>query len=376
MQPKQSNYSLLDVVQLLLRWWKVIAIVGIGAFVFAVIITLPAIWKRIYSSQAIIYPINKNRGDLNYVLGKNELDLFGSGDDVNRMIEIGQSDAIALRVIYKLKLFTHYEIDSTKTDNFRFDVLEEFRENIGIQRTDAVGVKITVEDKKPIIAAEICNAIIEEIQKEYESVAHQQLENIIKLYQTGLEAKQKEEAHLYDSLRQVRNQYNVFHYERQTEALVYRITDLEAQLNTAKVQYEFLVKEKGENAPETRQAYFDYQAKKTVVESLTRQVSHNQINLSKFRDGVDKVLSLESLIGRTHHEVEDLKNRYERAVLTFKNSLNTIYVMEKPYPADKHIRPKRMIITAIIVIVSVLFSMVTILFVKHYRNLRNEINQY
>ncbi|MCZ2355172.1 MAG: hypothetical protein LC115_00560 [Bacteroidia bacterium] len=375
MQPTQTNYNLLDLIQLILRWWKIIAIVGIISFLLAVIITLPAIWERTYSSQAILYPINKNRGDLNYVLGKNEFDIFGSGDDVNRMIEIGESDAIAFRVIYKLKLFDHYEIDSTKTANFKFDILEEFRNNIEISRTDAVGVKIIVEDKDPKIAADICNQLILGIEQEYDSIALVQLENVTNLYKVGLQAKQIEETHLYDSLRLVRNQYNVFHYERQTEALIYRITELEAQLSAAKVQYEFLLKEKGEQSPETKQALMDYHAKRTIVDNLTKPNSNNQINLSKFREGVDKVLSLESLIGRTHHEVEDLKNRYDRAILTMQNSTNTIYIMEKPYPADKHIRPKRMAVAIIMVLLSTLLTMVIILFLEHYKSLRNEIKQ-
>lgn len=375
MQPTQTNYNLLDLIQLILRWWKIIAIVGIISFLLAVIITLPAIWERTYSSQAILYPINKNRGDLNYVLGKNEFDIFGSGDDVNRMIEIGESDAIAFRVIYKLKLFDHYKIDSTKTANFKFDILEELRDNIEISRTDAVGVKIIVEDKDPKIAADICNQLILGVEQEYDSIALVQFENVTNLYKVGLQAKQAEEAHLYDSLRLVRNQYNVFHYERQTEALIYRITELEAQLSAAKVQYEFLLKEKGEQSPETKQALMEYHAKRTIVDNLTKPNSNNQINLSKFREGVDKVLSLESLIGRTHHEVEDLKNRYDRAILTMQNSRNTIYIMEKPYPADKHIRPKRMAVAIIMVLLSTLLTMVIILFLEHYKSLRNEIKQ-
>jgi hypothetical protein len=90
------------------------------------------------------------------------IELFGTGDDADRVITIGNSSLITNYIIEKYNLVDRYEIN--KSDPyFYIKTTEKFKKNYSINEDDRSAITVSLLDKNADTAAIIANDIVERI---------------------------------------------------------------------------------------------------------------------------------------------------------------------------------------------------------------------
>ena len=156
-----QNSGLLYLIKLVLQKKIQFVIIAILASLIgiAVAFTLPVYYK----SSSTFYPYSPKAYDPRYMFSQGgDIDLFGTGDDADRIVTIGNSSMISNYIIEKYNLIDRYEID--RKDKFYYiNVTKKFQSNYIISEDDRSAISVTIFDKDADTAAIIANDIVSKI---------------------------------------------------------------------------------------------------------------------------------------------------------------------------------------------------------------------
>jgi hypothetical protein len=110
----QNDLSIFELYALLLKNKKTILFSTIGACIISVVATL--MMENKFLSTSKFYPISSNTLNVKNVLLDQETYFFGSEDDIDRVITLGQSAELKNFIIEKYDLVKVYEIDTQKSE--------------------------------------------------------------------------------------------------------------------------------------------------------------------------------------------------------------------------------------------------------------------
>ncbi|MEX2588700.1 MAG: hypothetical protein WD334_00760, partial [Chitinophagales bacterium] len=132
-----KTYNLVEVVKVLLKWKKPIAVfVGISA-VAAVVVSL--LLPNYYESNSIFYPTNPSITDRQNLFGKessgDNQGFFGTKNDAQRMMSLAQSASVVGYLIEKFNLIEHYDIEPDDPQRY-FKVKKTFDGNYKVVKTE------------------------------------------------------------------------------------------------------------------------------------------------------------------------------------------------------------------------------------------------
>ena len=153
-----NDYNLLGVIRVLLKWKNQILIATLGAGILAAGYS----WffmDDYYKSYATLYPINLAYNDRAAIFNMEQIDYYGSKEDVNRVLTITQSGPIEDHIIDKYKLAEHYKISKEKKF-WRTKVQKEFESNYRSIKTDQGAIELSLYDTDAKLAVDILNDII------------------------------------------------------------------------------------------------------------------------------------------------------------------------------------------------------------------------
>ena len=152
----ERQENLLDVLRTIFRRKKTIlyicAITAIGSVIFSLM------KDDYYQAVTLFYAANHDLAKPS-PLGDNSAarNYYGTGEDIDRIMAICNSNLVADYLIQKFDLYNHYDID-TSTLRSKAKVKLEFFKLYNITKTKYDGIELSVEDKDPKLAAEIANA--------------------------------------------------------------------------------------------------------------------------------------------------------------------------------------------------------------------------
>lgn len=156
-----ETFSLRYLIRLVIKKGKLLGILTFGAAAISALIAF--ILPVYYASTAIVYPYSPKSYDPRMLFGSN-MELFGNGEDADRVLSIANSGEVAYYIISKYRLMERYGIDST--DRFKdIKVTKEFQQNLSIRENDKGAIEITMLDRTPDTAAIIVNDIIDKIDE-------------------------------------------------------------------------------------------------------------------------------------------------------------------------------------------------------------------
>lgn len=166
-----KNKNLVEFVRIMLKWKRLILIVTVIAIVGSIV--LAVLQPNYYKSTTIFYPNNLGSFDRSYLFGTGERDkiqsMFGSKQDVNRVISIANSSELIGQVIDHYNLTAHYNIDSTNSD-WRYKVMKEFSKNFKVIKSELDNIELSVWDRDPDKASQIANYFVMRINQIYSSL--------------------------------------------------------------------------------------------------------------------------------------------------------------------------------------------------------------
>jgi capsular polysaccharide biosynthesis protein len=155
-----SAFNALDILHFLYRWKKPLIIVGITSILGSIIFSMPFFIKPRYKATTIFFSASTNTvGKI--LLSGTARDILEFGDEQNseQLMQILHSRELREKIFKKYNLMEHYEIDAD--EKYPRTALEkEFNENVSIERTEFISVKLTVTDTDPQLAADIANDMV------------------------------------------------------------------------------------------------------------------------------------------------------------------------------------------------------------------------
>jgi hypothetical protein len=133
-------------------------------------ITLFIVPKQYYSAS-IVVSANPNLADKAHLLNQNIQSLysvFGSGDDLERIMGIASMDTVYKQLVDEFNLISYYQITGADTNRvppnlnlLRRKAVLELKDDISIQKTDLAQLKISIWTKDAEISAKIVNRMVE-----------------------------------------------------------------------------------------------------------------------------------------------------------------------------------------------------------------------
>ncbi|HSZ24241.1 MAG TPA: hypothetical protein VK766_00905 [Cytophagaceae bacterium] len=157
----EQNSGLLYLLKLMVQKKKQLTIITITATLAG--IALAFLLPVYYKSTCIFYPFSPKAYDPRYMFSEaGNIELFGTGDDADRVITIGNSSLITNYIIEKYNLIDRYNID--RNDKyFYIKATEKFKKNYSISEDDRSAITVSIYDQDPDTAAIIANDIVAQI---------------------------------------------------------------------------------------------------------------------------------------------------------------------------------------------------------------------
>lgn len=366
----QPDLTPLEIIRIALKWRKPIISVCLIAIVAAAIVALllPNQFKSVSmfyagSSQAL-----DGKSIFNYK--SDNVPLFGSDEDVDHLLAIGNSQKLAFNIISKFNLYKAYQIDSGISPYYREAVLKQFNNNYSIKKNDLGALEITVYDEDKQRAAAIANEIMTQIDNyNRETLAAINSKNS-NIYKQRYEEKIASLRKLKDSLNNTSAKFGIFDPKTQKELISTETSKTTNDLVAAKAKLNILAK--------------NYNANDTIIINLKAEISgleERYKNIIKssgndFNKGASMVSSLEIEIENKLAEAMEAKEVMEQVTLASFNASSTINVIEYAEPAERKSKPIRWLIVAITfsltAFLSLLFAVITecygAILVQYFKN--------
>ena len=148
----------------LFKWRKPLALFSFLAVILAGLFSSSLIITPKFKSTSIIYPTTTNSISQALLVEHNpyrkDVLEFGEELEAERLLQILNSDEMQNRIVDEFDLFTHYEIG--QQDEFAKTWMElAINEHFSFKRTELMSIKIEVLDKDPVLAAKMCNRVVD-----------------------------------------------------------------------------------------------------------------------------------------------------------------------------------------------------------------------
>ncbi|MBW3130193.1 MULTISPECIES: hypothetical protein [Hymenobacter] len=351
------SYSLFDIWPIINRWKRLVGVAVGSALVVSLIVAL--LLPNIYKSTAIFYPTNPETTDPDRIMVEgSRLAPGGRGEDLDRVITIGQSQPVAEAIIRRFHLYEHYNAGTPGNDKADNAVLREFTNNMSIVHNERDAIELTFKDEDKVLASNVANALVAMIDSVNQQLTLTNRRRVVELYGQQYEAMTKSFTQARQQLLSARRRYGIYGLEQESKYLAKEILKTERKLREAE----------GSGASAATIAGL-----RRALTGLTRADGGNVLNLENYVQGID---SLELFTTRT----EDLSRRlvkaqgdYETAKVSLESQVSSLYIVQPALPATKQAEPVRWLIVVSAVFLTFVLSVLLIVLLELYRANRHHL---
>lgn len=352
--------NLLSVLSTLFRWKKqifyVCLITGIGA------VAISLFMDNWYESSTIFYAASPDQA-LPKPVGVEDTDrkYYGEPEDVDRILSICESGAVANFLIDKYNLYEHYDIDTT-SKLAKFNIMKAFRSHYDVRKTEYGAIELAMEDKEPVMAANMVNDARNRVVEISQNIikGNQSLE--MKTFENTINEKNKYLVELGDSIQKVRVKFGVYNTITQSEGLSQQISSAEGLLARERARRGILAKKSFGGLRDTL-AMID-----AVIEGTTKQIEKLNSILDQFNKGVAKVELLDDLHSEASEQLSLDQERLKQLQSINNSYINTIFLVEAGEVPVRKSRPKRSLICLAAVFIAFILSVAAVLLMDTYKD--------
>ncbi|MCF8301688.1 MAG: hypothetical protein K9I94_00325 [Bacteroidales bacterium] len=310
----ENYFNNLNLLKLVLKWkWHLVVIVIIAG-ILAVIFSGKQFITPKFKATAIVYPSN--------------IEPYSDESETEQMLQWFNSKDIKDSVIDKFNLGDHYKI---KPGNkyYRTVLLNEYKENVSISKTQYESVEIEVMDKNPEMAHKMVNAIIHFFNKKVRHIQTEKFEEMVEVNRKMLKLKEEELDSVKGRLRELSQRYELVDYISQASEVT------KGHLGTVE----------GSGARINKQAVRD------LKENLEEHGSELLLTQERF-----------SSLTNEYHEAKKLYDealRYANREFTYTNMVTS------PEVPDRKAYPKRWLILLYAVVGAFLMALIIISIIEN-----------
>ena len=359
-----SRFNLLRFIESTIKWKKKIIMVTAIAFVLSLVLSYFV--PPTYESIATIYPTNPSLSDEAFSFhsgqANNLIDLYGSKEDIDRVVSIAKSGQVLVNVIHEFDLFTHYEIDTADIDKFPHpysSAISKLKKNLKVVKTEYRGIEIKVKDKDKAMAAAIANAIVDQVDNVAKGMIQKNRFNMLNIFEKAKNEKEELVNKLTDSLVHLRKDHSIYNHYSQSSTLTNEVTKITASLSEYKAQKSVLAKTYKSNDPRLINLNAQIKGLQEKLKTLTSSTSNTSYNLSRFAQASEQIKLVETKRNAELGELVRLKKVYDYYVLATSQNISYIYVMEKASEAEKEV-PLMLLLVSASVILTLFISIITV----------------
>jgi tyrosine-protein kinase Etk/Wzc len=324
-----SQFEANNLLDLLIKYWKPLAIVVLVAVVVSAIVSLMIQEK--YRSTVILYPTSSasvSKSLLSNTSTENDLLAFGEEEEVEQMIQVLKSSDIRDRIIEKFSLKKHYQIDT----NARYPITNlhrKYDKNININRTEYQSVEIEVLDRSPDTAALIANTISTQLDSVMNQMKQERASKALKLVE-------KEYLNQKEKLQSMQNKLNYLHN--------HGVFEFASQTEVYNDQYAKSL------------ADGNYKGAKLIKEQLD--------TLAKYGAAYTDIMSA---LEFEQKKLTEIESKYKEAKIDAEQDLPYKYVVNKAVKAEKKSYPVRWLIVILSTVSAFLLAVIVLIIFENVK---------
>lgn len=304
-----------NIVKIVQNYQKQLLIICSAALILSGLFSAPWFIKPKYKSTAVLYPAN--------------IIAFGSETPDEQMVQVFQSDDIKTQIADEFNLYETYGIDTTNVKSYKTKLIREFNDNITINKTELVSVKIEALHPTPIVARDIVNRMIELFNQKERNLQKEKAMEVVTILKKQLNDKRMEMDSMDVMVRDIRVKYGILDYALQTE----------------------------------------YATEGALISSPMQKANEQEVKtmLKNLQDKGGEFVALNEHLWRIRGTYNDLKVQYENALRDVEKNLTYCNVVTSPFVADKKSYPVRWLIVVVSTLSSLLFSLIVISVIENYK---------
>lgn len=296
-----SNRTLMGLIS---KWRIHLLIVSVLSIATGAFISSPIVITPKYKSTAIVYPTN--------------LFEYSKESTTEQMFQILLSNDIKFKMLHAFKLDKHYKLDRNDPLFITY-FLNEYDDNVSINKTEYESIEIKVLDKDPKQAAAMVDSLIAFYNQKVSELHKVKQKEMIEIMGKAMKTKQQEIDSIENQLTEIRSKYNILNYNLQS--------------------------------PEVTKG----------VLSGNKQAMEIYKNMELYGG---KFRHLDSLVNSYRKEFLKFKSQYENAQREYEKNISYALVVQKPFPADKKSYPVRWAITLLTLIGGLVLALIVIAFIE------------
>ncbi|HAP68944.1 MAG TPA: hypothetical protein DCR04_04345 [Flavobacteriales bacterium] len=315
MSEYKNNSELLG---LLLKWWKQLAIISVIAIVVSAVFSSSFIITPKYQSFAVLYPAN--------------IIPMGTETQTEQMMQVLESDVIRDSVVSMYHLYEAYQIDP-EGKSARTELINQYQENVVYSKTEFESVVIEVLDEDPVQARDMVHSIITFFNSKERSLQQEKSLELVKILDTQLKKKKAEMDSMDAILTGIRQDYGILDYSLQTEYATERYLE--------------------------------------VISTPSKKMNAKEIEplLNALKEKGGEFMALNEHLWRVRGGYNDLKEQLEAAQRDVEKNLTYCNIITNPVVADKKAYPIRWLIVTVSVLATLLVSILFLGIMENFREI-------
>jgi len=332
----KSNINSTYLLAFFYKWRKTIVIVAVLSAISSAGVALMIPEK--FKSTVILFPANSVSISKS-LMSKNaspddDILQFGEEDDMERMLQVLNSEDIRNRIVSKYKLAEHYGIENDNTLK-RTLLRQQYDDNIQFKKTEFMSVKIEVLDRVPEVASNIANDIAALYDSTMTRMKHERAFEAYKIMGREYGNLQKEIRGKEDSLHKLM-QLGVNDYESQSE-----------RMNEA--------------------------LGKAIVEGRTSAIAELEQKLKTLSTYGTSYMALRDNLYRMREQSNLLKDKYAQTKVDAEQSISEKFVVDRAFPAEKKSYPVRWIIVAVATVSALIITLLAIALLENFKKIKSTL---
>jgi len=358
-----------NLIQLLRKKWFIIINTGVLALLSIIISLMLPNW---YSSRASI--ISSGGGTSNFLsmlsgIPMGDLGLSALSEDISSYIAILESRSVRENIVNEFDLVNRYD---AKDIEFAMGTLEQYVE---LKVSDEGNLLITVLDKDPVVARDIVNVFIRELDRVNRHLSSEKGHFNKEFLEERLVQNKNDLKNAENKLNDFQNKYGIVDIPSQVTVSI----ETYAQVYVKKIENEINLKVAGAMYSANDPKVIQYKKIDQELDKLLTKLANKGDNkniLTAFKDLPD--LGLE--YGRLYREVQ-LQNKileiilpqYEQAAMEETKNIPSLQIVDEPKVALNKAKPKRSLIVIATTFMAFILSVLYVLFEYRTRDLRNTL---
>lgn len=366
----ENRDSLIEVIRTLYRWRKTIRNLCLAALITSVGISL--LLDNYYEARTVFYPTSPRLANPELLFGYTGqvTDYFGSDRDLDRLAEIARSREVEDFLIERFRLYEHYDIDSTAKEG-EYKLRKRLRKQYQVLKNKNDALEITVEDKDPLLAADMANAAREKINEVAQRLTKESQRQLLAAFENNMKRKQAELERLGDSLRRVQEFYGIYDVSTQSSQIAGQLSAAELEVIRYRARLEVL--EADPSVPRDTLAFIraNLRAFEQQRQQLrSREGSSEVLTVDRLNEAVPRIAILQDMHYQARKQLTYDIERYNQIMATYSTDIPALLVIEAAEPPPIKSRPKRSLIVIASVLGTLLFSLLAALVADAYSGLR------